>query len=394
MAIRVDPGSAITVRSFAGRTGGAEHYITVEPSDDGDFASQLESVTRRYADALRARGLSRESAIFRRILVSDVLNQAEAVNASPLVDDAAAGPVAVSLVQQPPLPGHKIALLAYHIDGDAPVAKRRLSPQHMLVEKAGLRHLWSTGLRSGRTEPGVNGFDETTAVFRQLTETLAEQGGTLAGDCVRTWLYIKGVDVFYQDVVDSRIAFFDRFGLTRDTHYIASTAIEGACGHRYEVVGMDAYSVLGVRAEQIAYLNDFDLLCATHDYNVTFERGTRVGYADRAHHFISGTASIDHLGEVVHRGDVLRQLGRALENVEGLLRSGDATLADMMHLTVYLRDAADFDRVRDYLHERCGGLPTLVVQAPVLPPGLAGRDRGHSGSRQRRAVAARFLADR
>jgi enamine deaminase RidA (YjgF/YER057c/UK114 family) len=366
--MRADPGAKTAIKSFAGQTGGTEYFFTVEPSGEGDFAHQLNSVARHYADAVKARGLLPETAIFRRILVSDVLNQEAAVRASPLVTDKAAGPVAVSLVQQPPLPGHKIALLAYHVDGDTSFVKRRLSPQHMVMKKAGRRHLWSTGLRSGRTEPGVSGFTETTTVFRQLTETLAEQGGTLAADCVRTWLYVKGVDVFYQDVVDSRIAYFDRHGLTRDTHYIASTAIEGASGHRYEVVAMDAYSVLGLLPEQVSYLNDFDLLCATHDYNVTFERGTRVGYADRAHHFISGTASIDHRGEVVHRGDVLRQLGRALENVEGLLRSGGATLADMMHLTVYLRDSTDFGRVRDCLHERCGGLPTLVVQAPVCRP--------------------------
>jgi enamine deaminase RidA (YjgF/YER057c/UK114 family) len=161
---------------------------------------------------------------------------------------------------------------------------------------------------------------------------------------------------------------FARHGLTRDTHYIASTAIEGAGGGRYEVVTMDAYSVLGLAPAQISYLNDFDRLCPTHDYDVTFERGTRVGYADRAHHFISGTASIDKLGNVVHPGDVLRQLHRTLENVEGLLRSGGAGLADLMHLTVYLRDASDFERVRDCLHERCAGLPTLVVQAPVCRP--------------------------
>ena len=392
MAIRVNSVSAFTTRSFAGRTGGAEHYITVEPADDGDFASQLESVTRRYADAARARGLSPESAIFRRILVSDVLNQAEAVNASPLVDDPAAGPVAVSLVQQPPLPGHKIALLAYHVDGDASIAKRLLSPQHMVVEKAGRRHLWSTGLRSCRTEPGVSSFDETTVVFRQLTEALVGQGGTLAADCVRTWLFVKGVDVFYQDVVDSRIAFFDRHGLTRDSHYIASTGIEGAGGQRYEVVTMDAYSVLGLLPEQISYLNDFDLMCATHDYNVTFERGTRVAYADRAHHFISGTASIDHRGEVVHRGQVLRQLGRALENVEGLLRSGGATLADMMHLTVYLRE---LDRFRPGAR-----LPARALRRPAhaggagagVSPGLAGRDRGDRGGGECGTVAAGVLA--
>ena len=56
---------------------------------------------------------------------------------------------------------------------------------------------------------------------------------------------------------------------------------------------MDAYSILDLASEQVSYLNDFDRLCPTTDYNVTFERVTRVAYADRSHHFISGTASID-----------------------------------------------------------------------------------------------------
>ena len=360
--------SAGSIKSFTGRAGGSEHYIVIGPAGGGDFAAQLDSVTRRYAEALQSRGLAPETAIFRRILISDVLNQAPLVHTSQLAGEKAAGPVAVSLVQQPPLPWGKIALLAYHIDGDAGIAKHRLSPHHLLVSKAGHRHLWSTGLRSGRREPGVSAFDETTSVFQQLVDALAGQGATLAGHCVRTWLYIKGVDVFYQELVDSRTRFFCRHGLTRETNYLASTGIEGACGGRYEVVAMDACSLPDLAPQQVSYLKDFSLLCATHDYDVTFERGTRIGYAERAHHFISGTASIDHRGEVVHTGDVLRQLDRALENIEGLLRSGGATLADMMHLTVYLRDATDFARVRDRLHERCAGLPVLVVQAPVCRP--------------------------
>ena len=64
--------------------------------------------------------------------------------------------------------------------------------------------------------------------------------------------------------------------------------IEGACAHRYDVVAMDAYSNVDVEPKQVSYLNDFDRLCATKDYNVTFERAARVAYADRAHIFISG----------------------------------------------------------------------------------------------------------
>ena len=111
-----------------------------------------------------------------------------------------------------------------------------------------------------------------------------------------------------------------------------------------------------------------DRLCATKDYSVTFERGTRIAYADRVHHLISGTASIDNEGNVVHVGDVMEQLERALENVEALLRSGGARLRDMMHLIVYLRDPADYPRVNDHLRERFPALPMVIVQGAVCRP--------------------------
>ena len=101
---------------------------------------------------------------------------------------------------------------------------------------------------------------------------------------------------------------------------------------------------------------------------MTFERGTQIAYADRSHHFISGTASIDSAGEIVHRGDVLGQLERALLNVEALLRSRDACLDDMMHWIVYLRDPTDFARVDRYLSKRFRDVPVLIVQGAVCRP--------------------------
>jgi enamine deaminase RidA (YjgF/YER057c/UK114 family) len=156
--------------------------------------------------------------------------------------------------------------------------------------------------------------------------------------------------------------------MTEDTHYIASTGIEGACGHRFDVVLMDAYSNLDLVPGQMSYLQDLDRLCPTKNYNVHFERGTKVSYRDRAHHFISGTASIDGAGKVVHPGDVLKQLERALANVDGLLASGQAGIEDMTNFIVYLRDAADFARVRDCMTERFPGLPTVFVKGPVCRP--------------------------
>ena len=360
--------AGMSSRSFSGASGSVEHFITVESSPELSFAEQLHLVERRYAAAQRALGLEPASAVFRRIFVSDVLNQAAAVRASRLYDAPEDGPVAVSIVQQPPLPGAKVALFAYHVAGGSALAKRRLAPHHVMVEKGGLRHLWSTGLCAGADASPHSAAGQTRGIFADLIETLGDAGGTLAEHCVRTWIYLKDVDVFYQDMVESRGELFKRHGLTARTHYIASTGIEGACAHRYDLVAMDAYSVLGLAPEQVSYLNDFERLCATRDYGVTFERGTRIAYADRAHHFISGTASIDKTGAVVHRGDVLRQLDHALGNVDALLDAGDAELGDMMHLTVYLRDPADYPRVARYLESCLAGLPTLIVEGAVCRP--------------------------
>lgn len=360
-------GEGIASRKFVGESGAVEHFISIEAEAGGTFAEQLQSVEERYAAERRALRLAPESAVFRRVFVSDVMNQAAPVRASGLYGAPEEGPVSVSIVQQPPLPGAKVALLAYHLEGDG-VAKRRISPHHVLVERRGLRHLWSTTLCAGTDTAPASAAEQTREIFADLTDTLAGEGGALRDHCVRTWIYLKDVDVFYQDMVQSRRELFERHGLSAETHYIASTGIEGACAHRYDLVAMDAYSILGLAPGQMTYLNDFDRLCPTRNYGVTFERGTRIAYADRAHHFISGTASIDSDGEVVHRGDVLRQLERALGNVDALLRSGGATLHDLMHLIVYLRDPSDYQSVKAHLAEHCVDLPTLIVHGAVCRP--------------------------
>ncbi len=355
-------------RSFEGANGTIEHFFIIEAPKGGSIADQTAVLQERYAAALNQRGLSAQTAIFRRIFLSDILNQADAVCDSALIEEIAENPVSTSIIQQLPLSGSKIALLAYHIASETPLEKEFIGPRHMLLRKNGQRYLWSAG-------PWVDGKPtlpapaaETKAVFDELIQVLAGQGATLAGHCVRTWLFIKDVDIFYQDVVDSRRTLFDEQGLTHHTHYIASTGIEGTSADRFDTVCMDALSLLDIEPGQISYLNDFSRLCPTKDYGVTFERGTRIAFADRMHHYISGTASIDNRGNVLHIGDVLKQTERAMENVEALLNSGGACMDDMMYLIAYLRDPADYQCVSRYLHDTFPNLPCIVVQGRVCRP--------------------------
>lgn len=354
-------------KTFYSSTGGSEHYISVSAPTHLSLKGQLDCIRDHYVEAQKSLGLADDTAVFRRLFVSDAINQTATVRDSALFREPADSPVAVSIVQQPPLPGAKIALLAYHV-GNADMTKRRLSPHHMIVEKGGLRHLWSTGLCAGANDVPSSSASQTWQVFSDLIGTLSRNGGSLVDHCIRTWLYIKDVDIFYRDMVESRGTIFRQHGLTEKTHYIASTGIEGACAHQYDLVLMDAYSGLDLVPGQTSYLHDLEHLCPTKNYNVHFERGTKISYADRAHHFISGTASIDKDGKVVYPGNVVKQLERALANVDGLLASGGADIDDMMHFLVYLRDVSDYRRVRDCLSERYPLIPTIFVEAPVCRP--------------------------
>jgi len=360
-------------RSFRGKNGDAEHFIVIKADGGGDLAAQIAQIENRYDEAQKELNLAPESAVFRRVFLSDAINQAPAVRKSGLMGSRK-NPVAVSIVQQQPLPGSKIGLLAYHIESAGPLKKRRLpatriSDNHIMVEKSGVRHLWSTGLCAGAYSATSPVEVQTHEAFKDLIEVLEKQSANLRDHCVRTWIFMKNVDCFYRGMVNARLEVFAEFGMNEKTHTIASTGIEGACEHQFDLMSMDAYSNLDLKREQISYLNDYSRLSRTEVYNVNFERGARVAYADRALHIISGTASIDAAGRTVYYGgDVMRQAERTLENIDALLRAGTATLDDIMHMIVYLRDPAEYERISAYMAERFPEIPYIIVEGAVCRP--------------------------
>ncbi len=112
-----------------------------------------------------------------------------------------------------------------------------------------------------------------------------------------------------------------------------------------------------------------DHLIPTHAYGVAFERGSRVTWKDGDLILISGTASIDARGQILHAGDVVRQADRLLENIAALLAEGGAHLEDVRHFIVYLRDPADHLRIQEYMSVRFPHTPFVIVRAPVCRPG-------------------------
>lgn len=355
------------ISRFAQEGGAEEYHLIVRPTKYASFEEQLAWLSEAYDAALASVGLDRDTSVFRRFFCSDIANQAAGLASSPLSNpDPILDPCAVSLVGEPPAPPAKVALWAYHIsDGSSPVYKISAGKSLSLL-RGELTHHWSTGL----TRPKAEGaYAQTEAILGAYSRYLQPLQMSLKDNLVRTWFFVRDIDANYKGLVDARKAVFARHGLTPDTHFVASTGIEGASSDSSAAVTMDAYSISGLHDNQVHYLSAPDHLSPTYIYGVTFERGVSVSYRDRKHIIISGTASIDSAGNISHVGDVLKQLERTLENVEALLHEAEASLEDACMFIVYVRDRADLEVVERALRSRVGDAPFQTVVAPVCRPG-------------------------
>ena len=336
---------------------GGEVHLMIHAGVSGTFESQLEALHRAFDEFMESSGTG-VSPVFKRYFLSDAANQAE------VVDSYVEGhqDCAVSVLEQPPLDGSKVALWVYLMKN---VEVSKVEPGLWEVKQGNLRHLWMGGsyVRGGDSE------SQMRVLFEDYISSLKANGCTLCEDCIRTWIFVQNVDVNYAGIVKARREVFEEEGLTAQTHYIASTGIAGRNAYADSSVIMDAYAVAGLRRDQIRYIYGSTHLNPTYEYGVTFERGTAVDYPDRRQVFISGTASIDNKGQIVHPRDIDRQCERLLENVSVLLSEVECGFEDVMSMIVYLRDISDYENVRNIFDSRYPDMPKVYLWAPVCRPG-------------------------
>lgn len=296
--------------------------------------------------------------VFKRFFLSDAANQTTYLLS--VLGERTTG--ALSIVDQPPLDGTKIAMWVYLQKG---VQAQTLSNGLVEVKHGEYRHLWT----AYNFNQASNSEEQTRILLNDYIAQLEEQGCRLADNCIRTWFFVQNVDVNYMGVVKARNEVFATQNLTKNTHFIASTGIAGRHANPKVFVQMDAYAVEGLNPEQVHYLYAPTHLNPTYEYGVSFERGTYIDYGDRRQVFISGTASINNKGEIVHPGDVCKQTERMWENVETLLKEAECSFEHVQHLLVYLRDISDYSVVSEMFEKRFPTIPKVYLLAPVCRPG-------------------------
>lgn len=341
------------IRRFVPESGTIEYHILLHVQPMGDsFSAQQQRIccaeNRLLQDTLRG-----STVLFKRYFLSDITNQ------RPLMPQGET--CAVSYIGQPPLDGSKIACWMYLVQGKVTT---RNHGNLFCMEHNGYQHLWQTSMQS---TVGTSA-EQATTLLQQYTNELRAEGASLADNCIRTWFFVRDVDTQYAGLVQARKAFFTQAGLTEQTHYITSTGIGGSPAETRALLQLDTYAIKGLRPQQQQYLYAPTHLNPTYEYGVTFERGTVVHYGDRDHIFISGTASINNRGEVMHVGNIEAQILRMWENVGQLLQEANAGHEDIAQILVYLRDPADYERTRSRFTQLAPDIPLVITWAPVCRP--------------------------
>lgn len=339
----------ITAGIFEAEGGVSEYHLLLTlVRAGGEFAAQVEAIHEGLGKLLLDKGWGENSVVYRRYFLSDAANQTEILSSS-LTKEAGRN---ISVIQQAPANGSKIALWVYGQFG------------HRKEERY-FRHFWTTQSRY----MGGNSEQQTDFLLTAYNRELLENQCAIGINCIRTWFFVRDIDVNYAGVVKARRTLFGQWGLNKDTHYIASTGIEGRSADPRSCVMLEAYAVSGLKPEQVSYLYALSYLNPTWEYGVTFERGVSILYGDRRQAYISGTASIDNKGNIVGPGDIVKQVFRMWENVEALLKEGGYVFEDVCQMIIYIRDSGDYITVKRLFDERFPWLPRVIVLAAVCRSG-------------------------
>ena len=346
------------ISCFDNGTEVTEYHVMLHVSDGSlPYREQLAAIDQAYTKLLRE-DLPGAKTVFKRYFLSDAYNQADAI----LAMECDYADYALSIIEQAPLDGTKIAVWAYL---QTNVETRALHCGLHEVAHGNYRHLWNASAHN----LAKNSEYQTRLLLNEYIMQLMQEGCSLADNCIRTWFFVNDVDNNYPGVVKARNTVFFTQNLTDETHFIASTGIGGRQADAHVLSQMDNYAVDGICKEQVHYLYAADHLNRTSDYGVSFERGTYINYGDRRHVFISGTASINNKGEIVHQGDVAAQTKHMWENVEALLKEAGSSYDEVMQMIVYLRDISDYHTVKALYDERFPDKPKVFVHGPVCRPG-------------------------
>ena len=225
-----------------------DFYEILAPKSQGNFTDQLEDLSRQLSELQSHAGQAGRRLDYVRIFLSDIQNQHQLLIESELFQNVLST-LSTTIVEQPPLNGSKIGILV----------KTTSRADNCIFQ--------SIRLTEEETH-GTSAYFQTVMLFEKYLRSIQEKGLDIRTHLVRTWIYVADIDINYDGIVKARNDIFRRYGLTADTHYIASTGIGGSSPARSATVAIDFLTYPDIREEDKKYLQALDHLNPTHEYGV------------------------------------------------------------------------------------------------------------------------------
>ena len=360
--------------------GTVELFVSAKPArDEGGFVQQARSMYRNLQAVLQTQGAASSNVITEKVFFSDVDRQfhdlkdirQEYYNSDTHTPHHA--PATIFLHQPPIHPGRMCELQAYAILPRSGVDVRVRSVEDMpglasgtVVEHGGFRHIHLMNLTGGQGPGNGLGFPEQAEDMFLRAECCLRRDRFSFGNVVRTWIYVNDIDQDYATLNQVRRRFYRQRGVMP---LPASTGIQGSTYPVERGCTMDLYAVSGKPSPKVEVMHASAMNEATR-YGSWFSRGIKLSLEQREVLFVSGTASIDTEGKVVHPGEIEGQIHRMIFNVEDLLSAHGASMADAVTAITYLKHPGYLDAFHKVSRERSitPSFPNNITVADVCRP--------------------------
>ena len=218
---------------------------------------------------------------------------------------------------------------------------------------------------SGILPTNLNSTNEVQSeeVFNKIEHALKIAGMDYS-NIVRTWFYVNNILEWYQDFNKVRTNFFNARGVFNGI-LPASTGIGVGNPQGAALVA----EVLAIKSDSgnvlIKNVNS-PLQCPAPDYQSSFSRAVEVKFSDYRRLYISGTASIDSVGNSLHPGDLANQISRTMEVVGAILESRNMSWNDTSRAIAYFPNLAETYLLENYCKNKSiPPLPLAIAKGDI-----------------------------
>lgn len=222
------------------------------------------------------------------------------------------------------------------------------------------------GTRADGTLPAGHA-EQAELLFRNASAALKAQHFHY-GQVKRTWIYVRRLLEWYDDLNRVRTAFYRTEGLDMggSLAFPASTGIQCSCDGEEIMMDVLAFDTDGPQTASAAPITTSARQHQSFKYGSAFSRGMVFEIEGRKTVHISGTASINAAGASVHVGDAEMQSLETLMCIAAILEEQGGSLANITAATLFCKDRAAYDawqRVTRLL--RMPAIPKISVLADV-----------------------------